>query len=521
MPNFVFRFPGGHYHATPWGNHVNEGLVEWPPSPWRIVRALLATGFSKLGWVAPPPAARGLVEGLAAALPSYRLPRGIAAHTRHFMPTGSKNPEDRAKVFDAFARVGPGGELAVLWPAPLSAEASALLAEIVPRISYLGRAESVVEARLVDDAELPDGDVASALDVNRPGVEPIALLAPMAAADYAAWRAQAATSSAGLDPKRSKERSRRSPFPEDTFSALCVDTAFLQEHGWTQPPGSRRVLYYRTSLSTAPTPVASRPALLAANADTALLALASDASHRDVLPQMTRALPQLEILHRGLLSKVGDVSCPELSGRDGEGKPLAGHRHAVLVPLDLDDDGHLDHVLVHAPMGLGAEAQRALRALRSTFAKGAAAPLSVTLVGLGGRETFTEVGQHQLAEVAEATLWQSRTPFVPPRHLKATHHTLEDQVQAELASRGLPAARRVEIIERDELVRRGFHRFVRERRAPARPPAAPRFFGVRLELERAVRGPICLGYAAHFGLGLFVPASDVVASLAVASTAAS
>ena len=50
MPNLVFRFPAGHYHATPWGNHVNEGLIEWPPSPWRVVRALLATGFSKLGW---------------------------------------------------------------------------------------------------------------------------------------------------------------------------------------------------------------------------------------------------------------------------------------------------------------------------------------------------------------------------------------------------------------------------------------------------------------------------------------
>lgn len=28
-----FRFPARRYHATPWGNHVNEGLIEWPPSP--------------------------------------------------------------------------------------------------------------------------------------------------------------------------------------------------------------------------------------------------------------------------------------------------------------------------------------------------------------------------------------------------------------------------------------------------------------------------------------------------------
>jgi len=37
-----FTFPGGRYHATPWGRHVNEADLEWPPSPWRIVRALIA-----------------------------------------------------------------------------------------------------------------------------------------------------------------------------------------------------------------------------------------------------------------------------------------------------------------------------------------------------------------------------------------------------------------------------------------------------------------------------------------------
>jgi CRISPR-associated protein Csb2 len=29
--------------------------------------------------------------------------------------------------------------------------------------------------------------------------------------------------------------------------------------------------------------------------------------------------------------------------------------------------------------------------------------------------------------------------------------------------------------------------------------------GLRIELERQVRGPIALGYGSHFGLGLFVP----------------
>jgi CRISPR-associated protein Csb2 len=420
------------------------------------------------------------------------------------MPTDSKNPEDRTKVFDAFARVGPGAELAVVWPATLSEAAQNLLSDLVPRVSYLGRAESLVEARLAEDDALPDGDIASATDVNRPGAEPIALLAPMTAADYAAWQALAVASTPSAE-KGAGGRGKASPFPANAFAALLVDTTFLQTHGWTQPPGSRRALYYRAPLATAPIRAAARRDVVT-KADTALLALATDTSADEVLPRMTRALPQLEILHRGLLSRVGDAACPEISGRDRDGSPLVGHRHATLVPLDLDDDGHLDHVLVHSPMGLGAEAQRALRSLRSMFSKGGDKRLLVTLVGLGARDVFQRVGARDVAELAESRMWETRTPFVPPRHLRPTRHRLEDQVQAELASRGLPAALRIERLNRVEVIARGFHRYVRERRHPARPPVAPCFFGLRIELERAVRGPLALGYASHFGLGSFLPA---------------
>ncbi len=36
MPiSIAIQFSAGRFHATPWGHHVNEGLPEWPPSPWR------------------------------------------------------------------------------------------------------------------------------------------------------------------------------------------------------------------------------------------------------------------------------------------------------------------------------------------------------------------------------------------------------------------------------------------------------------------------------------------------------
>ena len=88
MPTLKLRFPSGRYHATPWGHHVNEGLIEWPPSPWRLLRALIACGFSSKGWSEVPEVARRLIDKFAGVLPSYQLPPASAVHSRHYMPTG-------------------------------------------------------------------------------------------------------------------------------------------------------------------------------------------------------------------------------------------------------------------------------------------------------------------------------------------------------------------------------------------------------------------------------------------------
>ena len=133
MPTLRLRFSGRRYHATPWGHHVNEGLVEWPPSPWRLLRALLATGYAKLHWPAdgPPPLAHTLIEKLAAEPPRYRLPNAVGTHSRHYMPLArfKNGREDTTLVFDTWAQVDDG-ELAVHWPVELTADETALLQEL-------------------------------------------------------------------------------------------------------------------------------------------------------------------------------------------------------------------------------------------------------------------------------------------------------------------------------------------------------------------------------------------------------
>ena len=189
------------------------------------------------------------------------------------------------------------------------------------------------------------------------------------------------------------------------------------------------------------------------------------------------------------------------------GKHLEGHRHAQILPLDLDGDGRLDHLLVHAPMGFGVHAQRALRTIRAIYAKDGR--LVVTLAGLGELESFVRLGDKPVRELGEARVWISSTPFIASRHLKSKRHTLEDQIQAELAWRELPRATSVEVLDRETVVELRFHHFLRVRRDPERAPPSSSFFGLRIELERVIPGPLALGYASHFGLGLFVPESSI------------
>src|SRR5260370_4280712 len=54
-----------------------------------------------------------------------------------------------------------------------------------------------------------------------------------------------------------------------------------------------------------------------------------------------------------------------LAGKDADGRPLAGHRHAFYLPTDEDGDGRLDHLTIVAEAGFDADEVRALDWLRS------------------------------------------------------------------------------------------------------------------------------------------------------------
>jgi CRISPR-associated protein Csb2 len=517
--------------------------VEWPPSPWRLLRAFIAAGFARLGWKEVPDLARSVIEKLADVTPSYSLPSGQAAHTRHFMPIYDANSETTTKVLDTFIRFGSEDTLTVHWPADLSNDETALLEQLVQGLGYLGRAESWVEAIVTADA--PSQDTTTAASRARPwdclsvaqkqnGWESVPLLAPVSNTQYLEWRRPAIEAAVHQEEeKRGKKVTKTqrekitSVWPEDLIACLLVDTAFLQKNGWSQPPGSQSLLYGRRKEALDPRPPpAPRRKVHRPPVEAALLALSSDTPDGKLLPQMTRCLPQAEIVHQSLISilmkKMCVDDCPPIFGRDADGNKLEhGHQHAHFIPLDLDEDGRLDHFIIHAPMGLDDNAQRAITRLGRTWTKNSRHDIFVNCAGFGELDDFRK--QLRLKKtgrpvpvIQKATVLESITPFVPSRFLKKKY-TIQDHVRDELAHRGIECLESIEVFNhqghegREKLIQKDLLKFIRTRRKTRntrkpQPPAA-HAYGLRLRLGRP-QGPVALGYASHFGLGLFAPVNN-------------
>lgn len=529
MPTLILHFPAGRYHATPWGNHVNEGLIEWPPSPWRLLRTLLATGYSKLDWQrdVPPPVACRLIEKLADSLPCYLLPKAIGTHSRHYMPLASldkgRGVEKTTLVFDTWARLN--GDLAVTWDVLLDHDETELLAELSRKMSYLGRSESWVEAHLARPNEpFPKGEKCWPEENSHPpepGWEQVSLIAPISVNKYNDWRKVAVTEAIKALPellpgkkltsKKQKDMLDKAiaPYPPDLLACLQAQTSWLQSCGWSQPPGSRRVFYWRRNSALEVGSPEIRRRIEAEPVEAMLLSLATATSNQHALPPVVRTLPQGELLHKALVSVVNGHS-RVLSGCDEFKKPLRGqHEHAYILPLDLDKDGHLDHILIWAAMGLDSVAQQAVRAIRKTYSKGTDS-LRVALAASGSLDDLRKMqGKYGdalrgvIGRGGGSTEWISHTPFVPPRYLKKSgNNTLEGQIVAELASRGFPAPLTIEIINPRTSEILSHRHFVRIRRQGQVPPMDCGFT-VKLSFEKPLVGPLSLGYASHYGLGLF------------------
>lgn len=193
MATIAIRFLTGRAHLHPWGTHPNEGRAEWPPSPWRLLRAQVAVAGQGLTTLPPwdyradpgrkpraskknpnsvwPPGGyeplpdewfkagsgepddvlpvsrlTSLLEALSSP-PEIWIPRTTFGHTRQYFPIheGGSVRLTGSPVLDTFSVVDRDQPLVFHWPAtprPLTTQEADDLRLLLARLTYFGRAES-------------------------------------------------------------------------------------------------------------------------------------------------------------------------------------------------------------------------------------------------------------------------------------------------------------------------------------------------------------------------------------------
>ncbi len=544
------RFIAGRYHATPWGRHVNEGAVEWPPSPWRILRALVATWKRTLPDL-PEDEVRPILEALAAEPPEFVLPPASTGHTRHYMPWFKKGPDDRTLIFDTFVALPSADPLAVRWPGvSLSDDQRHTLERLLNNLNTLGRSESWCEALLLDDGQTASNNqnpkhtqrVSAPLSGGDPpdDTEIVRLLCPdpeSAFADDHVVIVKTKTTGRGKNKRTVEHRST----VYDPSWNLCMETLQLHAERWSDPPGSRWVAYTRPRdcFKTEPTAAAGKRPRPRSRMQVARYALDST-----VLPLLTETLPVAEAARRALMGIYGRLTetngqrgkSAVFSGRDQDGPRRAGHAHAFYLPTDEDGDGRLDHLTVFARDGFGRTELRALDRLRQLKTDRRAEQrheLNLLLLGLGSTTDY------RCPPLGPAREWRSATPYVATRYAKtrgpqridlrdpaAVADFLISDLRRQLRevldhAVGDPQAVKIEPLTDDHGVFRvpvgsGARslrpiEFKRYRRKPGADGGRRLAGAFRLVFPEAVPGPVALGCDNHFGLGLFLPATNQTA----------
>jgi CRISPR-associated protein Csb2 len=508
-----FTFPAGRYHATPWDRHVNEGAVDWPPEPWRVLRALIATWHHKVKMLGRHEAAtlEALVESLSRDLPEYKVPDASHSHTRHYMPQFKAG--DTSLVFDAFTAVARDEPLVMAWPdLDLPAAQAALLDDLLAAMGYLGRAESWVEASRSTAPFEPNckpGDEALDTATGELRGEIVALLAPLPATEYDALRSHFLS-----DRKAAKKLG--STLPPKLLDALSVDTADLRKQGWSRPPASRHVTYLRPV--EALRPKRGSPKSAPRRTTTARYLLIGKP-----LPRVEESVRVGELLRRAVMGEakqqLGEGAIPAIFS--GHGLPSDNrHGHAFYLPWDGNGDGRIDRLILHVPSGLDEQerriAERLVRLWGGDFGEwrlvledigdeAIGGPLLTGMLKAGGQAPASTDASAAQASLPGAREWRSITPYLHPWYAKKGFGVAE-QIKRECAARGLPEPEleSLSTIQVGPLSRKPirFHRF-RDKRDLVQPDRLGSFW--RLRFPSAVPGPIALGFGCHFGLGLFEP----------------
>jgi CRISPR-associated protein Csb2 len=464
------HYISGRVHGTPWGTSHNEGAIEFPPSPWRILRSLVATWFERAPELSEE-TIRSLIAALARVTPTYQVPPFAGAHVRHYLPESSHLrgvKTSTAKVLDAFAAVDTTQPLLVQWKVELTVHEHDALARLAEQLPYLGRAESLVSARLCSPEEV----------------------------------VVAATDSRSVQRGTPTDHSTRPirllcPEPDVDWEALIQVPWKLRQQGHVLPPSASPKLFVSDGPLEWPQPNRSH-----VSSETVTV-IEWKLRGKGKIP-VTASVAYCETLRCAIMCQFKDreITPPwQVLGKVDGQRADRHHRHAHYLPVS--DGKFLTGVLVWIPAGTDFETAEIVGSPRRLYQPdrdGLAdfRPVDLFLQHSGPRPL---TGNRAFDS---SHVWETVTPYAPARFLRTDTRmmsSLHAELTRELAERGIAAPARIEVVYGSPHAldfRR--HRVKGERLRDAR-----RAFHVRLTFDRPVAGPISLGALSHFGLGHFRP----------------
>ncbi|MBX5484901.1 MAG: type I-U CRISPR-associated protein Cas5/Cas6 [Myxococcaceae bacterium] len=497
------EFPLGRFHATPWRvNPFDDPHGEWPPSPWRLVRAVTARWYQWVREAKEEPdfsQLEKLQRALCKSTYAFHLPLAARKGTplRQYQPTEfGWHPAEKKKagirsygtslVQDNYWCVPPDSP--VWWfieGDEWTDEVRAVLAQCLERMTYFGRAETLTRIRMACSTdEIPDANCTLA-EGRTAGAVPV--LAPLREA-------------------RREDIERTTDNPE----AVKRDV----------PPGAHRLYAVRPERPAA----RERRRVPEHRPGCHLMQFAigwNVAPERRAIVRLTARFREA-VLRELLRLKTGDASATwtrvgrdvreavaDMFGKDANGEPLQGHRHTEF--LVWCEEHQPTRLLVwRSSCAFDGDEQEAIlvaAAREVSWATAGSEPdeWKVRLVPLDRAVPFPPGFDGQPWKV-----WKSVTPYVPPRHYLRGGKTralesIPEQIRREVQRRGLVPDVEVELVGGPHWV--SVH-------VPRREANKRAFIGdrrgqmVRLRFSKPVVGPIRLGHSSSFGLGLFRPVEE-------------
>ncbi len=510
-------FPLGRFHANPWRTFPFEDPHgEWPPSPWRLLRAILARShqFERERGVRCHAWRESLVRAFSTGAVGWHLPaftwRGPGL--RQYQPaTFEWDPPSRTKTVkgrrvnipgektyrstlarDNFRVVGSVGmdaddTGALWWVMDGEAWSEGLLDWLdasLARMTYFGRAEAITEIQRVE--KLPaDVHVNCPLE-QRPSSGSVPVLAPTAEATLE--QVQAVTDD-----------------PSVANSTVPPGACWLHAKRPVRPPirmprsaprmrESPRVIQFGIGTRVSP----PRKAVV-------------------VLTQRFRGRVIREFLAGSWrrADAARRVAARLLTGKEADGSPLRDrrHPHARFGILFDPETRKAARLLVWRDQPFSDHEQRAIlkaaeQELQLSFGRaGARDPWTVRLVPLDS-QVPPPAGFGDRAYGC----WKTVTPYVPPRHVydrrgrPKAGESPEEQLRVELERQGYDTAGLTVRVDNQASEWTRVHGPRHNRDDSTNTER--RGYHVLLVFSTPVRGPIALGHSSHFGIGLFVGVDD-------------